>query len=114
MLWWYRNLVGAEHFTIQGPRRERVRPDFVVKRDDIDHEPVHDVLVLESKGKHLAGNQDTQYKRLVADYFSKVGHRVSWEQLADDFKDHQFRFQVLDESAELGRDWQDELSELLD
>lgn len=114
VLWWYRNLVGSEHFAIQGPRRERVRPDFVVKRDDIDHEPIHDVLVLESKGKHLAGNQDTKYKRLVADYFSKVGHRVSWQQLGDDFKDHQFRFQVLDESAELGRDWNDELSDLLD
>lgn len=113
VLWWYRNLVGAEHFAIQGPRRERVRPDFVVKRDDVDHEPVHDVLVLESKGKHLAGNQDTRYKRLVAEYFSKVGHRVSWQRLGDDFKDHQFRFQVLDESGELGRDWRDELSEML-
>jgi len=60
ILWWYRNLVGAEHFAIQGPRRERVRPDFVVKRDDVHGHEVHDVLVLESKGKHLQGNKDTQ------------------------------------------------------
>ncbi len=113
VLWWYRNLVGAEHFAIQGPRRERVRPDFVIKRDDVSGHEIHDVLVLESKGEHLLGNTDTEYKRRVAEYFEKAGNRVTWQQLGDDFKDHQFRFQVLDEVEDLGRDWQDILSDLL-
>lgn len=113
VLWWYRNLVGAEHFAIQGPRRERVRPDFVVKRDDAAGYATHDVLVLESKGKHLQGNTDTMYKRRVAGYFEQAGKRVKWQQLGDDFKDHQFRFQVLDEAEELGRDWQDVLGDLV-
>ena len=31
VLWWYRNRVGPENFTIQGPRRHRIFPDFVVQ-----------------------------------------------------------------------------------
>lgn len=113
VLWWYRNLVGAHHFAIQGPRRERVRPDFVVKRNDASGCEVHDVLVLESKGKHLQGNKDTSYKKSVARYFEQAGRRVKWQQLGDDFKDHQFRFQVMDEVEDLGRGWQDMLSDLI-
>ncbi|MGP1347094.1 MAG: DEAD/DEAH box helicase [Phycisphaerales bacterium] len=113
VLWWYRNLVGSEHFAIQGPRRERVRPDFVVKRNDAEGHEVHDVLVLESKGKHLQGNKDTSYKRSVAKYFEQAGRRVRWQQLGDDFNDHQFRFQVLDEVEDMGRDWRDLLAELI-
>lgn len=112
VLWWYRNLVGSGNFAIQGPRKERIYPDFVVKHND-NGLTYHDVLVLESKGKHLKGNVDTEYKRHVANYFEKVGKRVSWQQLGEDFKDHQFRFQVMDEEEDLGRDWRDTLQELL-
>jgi len=84
----------------------------VVKRVDDGHE-YHDVIVIESKGKQLKGNEDTLYKKSVADYFEKVGKRVTWQQLGEDFKDHQFRFQVLDEAQDLGRDWQDELKDIL-
>jgi len=71
------------------------------------------VLVIESKGKHLEGNRDTDYKRSIAEIFDQVGQEVTWQQLGEDFKDHIFRFQILDESAELGRDWQDVLTEVL-
>jgi len=71
------------------------------------------VLVLESKGKHLQGNKDTEYKRLVAEYFEKAGHRVPWQQLGEEFKDHQFRFQVLDEAEELGHDWHELLERMM-
>ena len=39
--------------------------------------------------------------------------RVTWQQLGEEFKDHIFRFQILDEAQELGRDWQDELQDML-
>jgi hypothetical protein len=38
---------------------------------------------------------------------------VTWQQLGSEFKDHVFRFQVLDEAQDLGRSWQDELCDLL-
>jgi len=112
VLWWYRNLVGPEHFTVQGYKRHRIRPDFVVQ-GGTKEKPEHRVIVVESKGAHLEGNPDTEYKRKVANYFEKVGKKVSWQKLGEDFKDHVFRFQILDEAQELGRDWKDELQELL-
>ena len=71
------------------------------------------MIVVESKGKHLDGNPDTTYKRSVAEYFDKVGKRVTWLKLGEGFADHVFRFQVLDEAQPRGRDWQDELREIL-
>lgn len=112
VLWWYRNLVGPEHFTIQGYRRYRIRPDFVVQAGTKE-KPRHRVFVVESKGKHLEGNPDTTYKRKVAGYFNKVGRKVSWQQLGKDFQDHVFRFQILDEAQPMGRDWRDELRDFL-
>ena len=112
VLWWYRNLVGPENFMIQGYRRHKIYPDFVVQQT-YEGKPCHRVLVIESKGKHLEGNPDTTYKRKVAGYFDRVGKKVTWQQLGADFKDHVFRFQVLDEAQPLGRDWQDELRDML-
>lgn len=113
VLWWYRNLIGDDQFSIQGYRRNRIRPDFVVQ-DKATRKPRHRVIVLESKGKHLESNPDTDYKRSVAEIFDRVGHEVTWQQLGADFKDHVFRFQILDEAGPHGRDWSDKLSELLE
>lgn len=113
VLWWYRNLVGPENFSIQGYRRHRLYPDFVVQ-EGRDSKPIACVLVLESKGKHLKGSEDTTYKRSVAGYFEKTGHKVPWQELGEEFENHQFRFQVLDEGDYADRDWRDELKKLLD
>ena len=70
------------------------------------------VMVVESKGKHLQRNPDTEYKRSIADYFTKLGHEVPWQKLAADFRDSTFRVQVLDE-GEYGEEWRDKLKKLL-
>ena len=75
VLWWYRNLVGAQCFSIQGYKRNKIYPDFVVQQGH-NEKPVATVVVVESKGKHLKGNEDTNYKRKVASYFEKVGYKV--------------------------------------
>src|SRR3990170_4384287 len=64
VLWWYRNLVGAQCFSIQGYQRNKIYPDFVVQQGH-NKKPVATVVVVESKGKHLKGNEDTNYKRKV-------------------------------------------------
>jgi type III restriction enzyme len=112
VLWWFRNRVGPQFFTVQGYRKQRIYPDFIVQQTE-DSREHHRVLVIESKGEHLEGNPDTEYKRKVASYFEKAGKRVTWQQLGSEFKDHVFRFQVLDEAQDLGRSWQDELCDLL-
>jgi type III restriction enzyme len=113
VLWWYRNLVGPDHFSIQGYRRPRIYPDFVVQ-EGANKKPIASVLVVESKGKHLQGNPDTEYKRSIARYFSEVGHEVPWQKLAEDFRDSTFRVQVVDEGEYADQTWRDELKELLE
>lgn len=113
VLWWYRNLVGPDHFSIQGYRRPRIYPDFVVQEGE-GKKPVASVLVVESKGKHLQGNPDTEYKRSIAKYFSEVGHEVPWQKLAEDFRDSTFRVQVVDEGEYADQTWRDELRQLLE
>jgi hypothetical protein len=49
----------------------------------------------------------------VAKIFSEVGRRVSWQKLGREFKDHTFCFHVLDESQQQGRDWKDQLRDML-
>jgi type III restriction enzyme len=110
VLWWYQNKVGKENFAIQGFRKNRIFPDFVVQNGK-DEKPVARVVVVESKGKHLLGNLDTEYKRKIADYFSKAGKQVSWQKLGEGFDKHQFRFQVLDEG--LYESWRDELNKMV-
>jgi type III restriction enzyme len=112
VLWWYRNLIGQDQFAIQGYKRHRIRPDFVVQSGK-NGKPIHRVIVVESKGKHLEGNPDTTYKRKVVHYFEKVGKKVTWQKLGEGFADHVFRFQILDEAQPHGRDWHDELRVLL-
>jgi type III restriction enzyme len=112
VLWWLRNLVGRDNFRIQGFRREMIHPDFVVQ-EEIEGKKHNRVLVIESKGDHLKGNDDTLYKRKVAGYFERAGKEIAWQQLGGEFKDGVFRFQVLDEKAMAGGTWKDQLLTLL-
>jgi type III restriction enzyme len=112
VLWWYRNRVGLDNFHIQGYRRHKIYPDFVVQRG-AHGVPRHYVMVLESKGEHLDGNPDTVYKKKVANYFNQAGQCVTWQKLGEEFKDHTFCFQVLDEAQPEGREWRDVIERLL-
>lgn len=69
------------------------------------------VVVVESKGSHLGGNLDTNYKKKIAGYFSKAGRQVSWQKLGEGFDQQQFRFQILDEG--IYESWRDELNKLI-
>ena len=62
LTWWHRN-VARSHYALQGWRREKIYPDFIfaVQHSELDSK----VVVLEMKGKHLAGNDDTDYKQSV-------------------------------------------------
>lgn len=113
VLWWYRNLVGSDQFSIQGYKRNRIYPDFIIQQGE-KKKPIASVLVVESKGKHLKGNEDTSYKKSVANYFGKIGRRVSWQKLGKDFKDHRFRVQVLDQGEYRDKDWKDEIQRLFE
>jgi len=67
--WWHRN-VARSHYSLQGWRREKVYPDFIfaMSHGETDNR----VVVLEMKGKHLAGNDDTEYKKAVLRLMSEA------------------------------------------
>jgi type III restriction enzyme len=69
LTWWHRN-VARTHYSVQGWRREKVYPDFIfaMSRDESDKR----IVVLEMKGRHLAGNEDTEYKKTLLRMMSEA------------------------------------------
>ena len=62
--WWHRVAVRQRgDYYLRGWRQERIWPDFVAIAN-VGGEKPH-VLVFETKGGHLEGNRDTEYKRRV-------------------------------------------------
>ena len=62
--WWHR--VAARQrgeYYLQGWKRGRIYPDFVAMANEVGG--VTRVLIFDTKGRHLEGNLDTEYKRKV-------------------------------------------------
>ncbi len=67
--WWHRIAVHQDYH-LQGWQRARVYPDFLVCLQDIG-DGILRLTVLETKGMHLKGNDDTEYKRRLFDLLSE-------------------------------------------
>ena len=62
--WWHRIAVRQYgEYYLQGWRRERIWPDFVAMAGATEGKP--SMLVFETKGDHLASNDDSEYKKRV-------------------------------------------------
>ena len=62
--WWHRVAVRQKGgYYLRGWKQERIWPDFVAMGGETDGKP--HVLVFETKGEHLRGNPDTDYKQKV-------------------------------------------------
>ena len=77
--WWHR--VAARQrgeYYLQGWKRGRIFPDFVAMANEIGG--VTHVMIFDTKGEHLAGNLDTEYKRKVLETlegaFNSAGRMV--------------------------------------
>jgi type III restriction enzyme len=71
LVWWFRNKVSRGWYSIQGWRKDKIHPDFVAAKKKADGS-LELVYVLESKGEHLAGNDDTTYKDKVMQEMTKT------------------------------------------
>jgi type III restriction enzyme len=60
--WWHRLAVKGTEYSIQGWKREKIYPDFLVKLET-DKDGVERLYFIESKGNQLEGNKDTDYKQ---------------------------------------------------
>lgn len=55
--WWHK-VAARKGYFLQGWLRHRIYPDFIVRKKDDGN-----LLILETKGIHLKGNEDTVYKK---------------------------------------------------
>ncbi len=64
--WWHRVAVRQRgDYYLRGWKQDRIWPDFVAMGGETEGKP--HVLVFETKGEHLRGSEDTDYKRRVLD-----------------------------------------------
>jgi type III restriction enzyme len=71
--WWHRIAVGRDSYGLQGWQRNKVYPDFLARvRNPKTGEPGY--VVLETKGDHLKGNDDSVYKAKLLDLLTQATH----------------------------------------
>jgi type III restriction enzyme len=74
--WWHRLASRARsEYHLQGWQRNRVFPDFLVALTDLE-DGTRRIVVLETKGEQLKGNDDTEYKRKLMDLLSESYRRA--------------------------------------
>ena len=99
--WWHRIAANREYY-LQGWKRHRVSPDFVACRKDNGA-----LLILETKGVHLAGNLDTEYKKKLLDTLEEV-YSTALERGTMKVQDPPATFRIMFEDT-----WKKELSGIL-
>ena len=69
--WWHRVVARQQgEYYVQGWNKQRIYPDFVAMAKEV--EGMTRVLIFETKGQHLEGNRDTEYKRKVLKTLEKA------------------------------------------
>ena len=109
LLWWHRNVARVQ-YSIQGWKKRRIYPDFIfaVQRDGKDRR----VTILETKGDHLEGNQDTDYKRAVLTFLSENFQRDAAVS-AGELQLVMSAVETVDATLILMRDWKTDLPDYL-
>ena len=110
LFFWYRNRARKDYY-VQGWKPRRVYADFIVTlRGDEPgaDDDFHQVFVVETKGVHLKGSEDTEYKRSVFDICSKHARKANWAEFVPAMRTKVVRFEVVDED-----EWQTRLNGML-
>ena len=92
---WIRNF-SKIGYGIQG-WKSRVYPDFVVfsKQDLAPEFEFESVYVLETKGLHLKGNEDTVYKEELFSLCNELCQPRLWDEIRQEMARHQVQFQLI-------------------
>lgn len=84
-LFWFRNKAAKGWYNIQGWQKNKIYPDFVVAKKNANDE-VEILYILESKGEHLLGNQDSQYKDKVLKQMTEEHNKKKIKKYATQLK----------------------------
>ena len=100
VIWWFRTIAksSSHGYYLQGWQKNKVYPDFLLA-SSINKKGEQRYMVIETKGDHLRGNDDTEYKRELMDLIER---RMNFQKE----KTHYFR--VIDEG-----DWKSEFNSLI-
>lgn len=103
--WWHRIAVNQADWNIQGWQRSRVYPDFLACLHDAGDGKIR-FTVLETKGLHLKGNEDTAYKaRLFELLTAHSNAALSVGELKLGLEQQHMRFELMMEN-----DWRDRIA----
>ncbi|WP_310889454.1 restriction endonuclease subunit R [Pseudomonas sp. UME83] len=106
--WWHRIAVNQRSYGLQGWQRHRVYPDLLACVHGTENGKFR-FSVLETKGDHLKGNDDTEYKRKLFDLLTQYADEATTiGQLDLAFQGEQIQFQLLMEN-----DWKQAVSATL-
>ncbi len=67
--WWHR-INERQDYYLQGWEKRRIYPDFLIKKQH-EHKNKFDYILIETKGKHLRANEDTEYKEELLEFLSE-------------------------------------------
>jgi len=67
--WWHR-INERQDYYLQGWEKRRIYPDFLIKKQH-EQKNKFDYILIETKGKHLRGNEDTEYKEELLEFLSE-------------------------------------------
>ncbi len=96
-------------YAIQGWRKHKIYPDFIFTVSASEGKANYEqVYVVETKGLHLIGSKDTDYKRKMFSICTKEAELKSWIEFGPIMKDKVIRFEVLAED-----EWEAKLNAIL-
>lgn len=102
--WWHRIAVNQRSYGLQGWQRHRVYPDLLACVHGVENGKFR-FSVLETKGDHLKGNDDTEYKQKLFELFTRYADvTASIGQLAIEGQDEPVSFRMVME-----KDWKQAL-----
>ncbi len=106
LLFWYRNVPKQDYY-IQGWRRGKVYADFIFTDVNETGNGFNRVFVVETKGVHLKGSEDTEYKKTLFNTCTKLAKETTLSELGLKLHAKEVSFAVIH-----GDEWERRFNEL--
>jgi len=107
LYFWYRNRSRAD-YGIQAWKKDKIYPDFIFTiTEEKKKDSVEKIYIVETKGIHLAGNPDTEYKESVFELCNELVKKSKTDELPLGLKEKPIDYEVI-----YGTEWERRLSEL--
>jgi len=96
LLFWFRN-IPKKDYGVQGWRRGKVYADFIFTDKDEAGTGFNRVFVVETKGLHLKGSEDTLYKKALFNTCNDLARETTMSEIGLDLRGTQVSFAVVDQ-----------------